>query len=190
MKNDKLSQIWNSQTYDSFIENPDHIIKKAKKQRNRQFISIAVMSITVLILVIYATYYVSNNWNNFTLGIVLMISSLAFRIILEFISLYRKESQLVSLDNRTFKKYLKRYYKMRLKVNYIITPICFTIYIFGFIMLLPYFKQMFSKGFYTYILISGFVSLLVIAAIIINTIRKEHIFLNLLNRKQPANNTK
>ncbi len=190
MKKDKLSQIWNSQTYDSFIENPDHIIKKAKKQRSGQFISIAVMSITVLILLIYAAYYVGNNWSNFTFGIVLMITSLTFRIILEFISLYRKESQLISLDNRTFKKYLKKYYKIRLKVNYIITPMCFAIYIFGFIILLPYFKQMFSKGFYTYILISGCVSLFVISAIIINTIQKEHTFLNLLNRNQPFKVTK
>ena len=183
MKNDKLSQIWNSQTFDSLIEHPDYIIKKAKSQRNGRFISIAVMSTTLLVLLIYAAFYVGNNWNSFTLGIVLMISSLAFRIILGFISLYRKESQLISLDNQAFKKYLKRYYKIRLKINYIITPICFITYILGFIMLLPYFKQMFSKGFYTYILISGFISLLAIAVIIINTIRKEHIFLNLLDRK-------
>ena len=183
MKNDKLSEIWNSQQYDSFIENPDQIIKKAKKQRNSQFISIAVMSTTVIILLIYTAYYVGYNWNNFTLGIVLMISSLAFRIVLEFVSLYRKENRLISLDHRSYKKYLKRYYKIRLKVNYIITPICFAIYVFGFTMLLPYFKQMFSKGFYTYILISGIVSFLVIAAIIVNSVRKEHNFLNLLNRK-------
>ncbi len=182
MKNDQLSQIWNSQKYDSIIERPDQIIKKAKKQRNSQFISIAVMSITVIILLIYAGYYISNNWNNFTLGIVLMISSLAFRIILEFVSLYRKESQLVSLDNRSYRKYLKSYYKIRLKVNYIITPICFAIYIIGFTMLLPYFKQMFSKGFYTYIIISGIVSFIVIAVIIIKSVIKEQNFLSQLNR--------
>jgi heme exporter protein D/uncharacterized protein YeeX (DUF496 family) len=183
MKNDHLSQIWNSQDYESFIESPDHIIEKAKKQRNRQFISIAVMSVTVLILLIYAAYYVGNNWNSFTLGMVLMISSLSFRIILEFVSLYRKENQLISLDNRSFKKYLKKHYKVRLKINYIITPLCFGIYVFGFTMLLPYFKQLFSKGFYTYIIVSGIVSLLAIAVIIIKTILKEHRFLNQLNRK-------
>ncbi len=182
MKNDQLSQIWNSQKYDTIIERPNQIIKKAKKQRNSQFISIAVMSITVIILLIYAGYYIGNNWNNFTLGIVLMISSLAFRIILEFVSLYRKESQLVSLDNRSYRKYLKSYYKIRLKVNYIITPICFAIYIIGFTMLLPYFKQMFSKGFYTYIIISGIVSFIVIAVIIIKSVIKEQNFLSQLNR--------
>lgn len=183
MENDKLSQIWNSQKNDLLLENPENIIKKANKQRNGQFISIIVMSITVIILLIYAAYFVGNNWNKFSLGMVLMISSLSFRIILEFISLYRKESHLVSLDSQSFNKYLKRYYKMRLKVNYIITPICFAIYIYGFTMLMPYFKRMFSEGFYTYILISGIVSFIVIAVIIIKGILKEQNFLNLLNRK-------
>ena len=183
MKNDILSQIWNSQKSDSIITSSDQIIKKANKQRNGQYISIAVMSVTALILLAYAVYYVGNNWNTFTLGMVLMISSLTFRIVLEFISLYRKENQLVSLDNRSFKKYLKKYYQIRLKVNYIITPVCFAIYTFGFTLLLPYFKEMFSRGFFLYIVISGIVSLIVIAAIIANTIRKEHGFLNSLNGK-------
>lgn len=182
MKKDKLTQLWNSQTYDSSIENPALIIKRAKKQRNNQYISIAVMSVTVIILFIYSFYYVGNNWNNFTLGMVLMISSLSFRIILEFISLYRKENQLINLDNRLFKKYLKKHYKVRLRVNYIITPICFAIYILGFTMLLPYFKQMFSHNFYVYILISGMVSLVAIAAIVIKNTVKEHHFLTRLNR--------
>ncbi|AUP79464.1 hypothetical protein [Flavivirga eckloniae] len=183
MKNDKLTQTWNRQKNVPPLANPDHIIKKAKKQRSKQFIAIAAMSITVLTLLIYSIYYSSNQWNNFTLGLVLMISSLTFRIILEFVSLYRKESQVISLDNLSFKKYLKRHYKIRSKVNYIITPICFAIYIFGFTRLLPYFEQELSKGFYTYILISGIVSLFVIAIIIVNSILKESHFLNQLNRK-------
>ena len=183
MENDKLSQLWNSQENEITLDSPEQIINKAKKQRSSQFISIAVMTITVLVLLTYGGYYAFNNWNNFTLGMVLMISSLTFRIILEFISLYKKESQLMALDAQAFNKYLKGHYKMRLKINYIITPICFAIYVIGFILLLPYFKQMFSKGFYIYILISGFASMGVIAIIIIKSIIKERNFLNLLNTK-------
>ncbi|MBS2101143.1 hypothetical protein [Carboxylicivirga linearis] len=190
MKNDILSQTWNSQKSDSVIASPDQIIKKANKQRNSQYISIAVMSVTVVILLTYAIYYVGNNWNTFTLGMILMISSLTFRIALEFLSIYKKEHQLISLDNHSFKKYLKKHYQIRLKVNYIITPVCFAIYTFGFTLLLPYFKQMFSRGFYLYIVISGVVSLVVIAVIIVNTIRKEHSFLNSLNKNNGSNKTK
>ncbi|MEL7006278.1 MAG: hypothetical protein AAFN93_26655, partial [Bacteroidota bacterium] len=66
------------------------------------------------------------------------------------------------------------HYQSRLRINYIITPICFAIYVFGFTMLLPFFKNEFSGGFYTYILISGFVSFFVLIIIIAYGILKEH----------------
>lgn len=177
MENDKLNQLWNSQDHDLSSESPNDIIKKAKNQRGKQYITILILIITVVIVVLFAVYYSNNQWNNFTLGLTMMISSLVFRIFLEFISLYRKESQLISLDNKSFKAYLKKHYQLRLRINYIITPICFLVYVIGFIKLLPYFKEELSKGFYNYILISGTISLLVIIAIIINSIRKESRFL-------------
>ena len=183
MKNDNLSQIWKSQENDLSLDKPDLIIKKAKKQRNGQFITIAVLSVTLIILISFTITYANGNWNNFTLGLLLMISSLAFRVIIEFISMYRKESRLIALDNVAYQKYLKAYYRMRLKANYIITPLCFGVYIFGFTLLLPYFKKEFSVGFYNYILISGIVSLVIVALIIINSIAKEHRFLRQLKGK-------
>lgn len=183
MKKDNLSQIWDSQNNDISLDSPDTIIKKAKKQRKGQFITIAVLAVTVAILVLYAITYISNYWNSFTLGLTLMISSLAFRLILEFVTIYRKENQLVLLDNQSFQNYLKKYLRKRLKINYIITPLCFAIYVFGFIMLLPYFKNEFSEGFYTYIIVSGIISLVVVALIVIYSTIKEHSFLKLLNRK-------
>ena len=117
MKNDQLSQIWKSQSNDLSLNTSQNIIKKAKKQRSGQFITITVLSITLIILIIYAIKFAMGNWNNFALGLMLMISSLAFRLLLEFITIYRKESQLIVLDNQSFQKYLKKYYKIRLKVN-------------------------------------------------------------------------
>lgn len=183
MENDKLTQLWNQNKGSYTIANPKTIIKKAKTQRNGQFIAIAVMSLTVLILLTYSIHYINNQWNNFALGLILMISSLSFRIILELVSLYQKENQLISLDNVSFKKYLIKHYKLRLTVNYIITPICFTVYVIGFTKLLPYFKKEFSESFYTYLLVSGIVSLLIISVIILNNILKESNFLKQLNIK-------
>ena len=96
-----------------------------------------------------------------------MIFSLTLRIILEFYSIYRKENQLISMAQKSYHAYLKKYYKIRLMINYVITPVCIAVYLFGFYLLLPYFKEYFSKAFYTYILISGIISLLVVIAIII-----------------------
>ena len=181
MKNDKLTQLWNSQGNNAEMANPDHIIKKAQKQRVSQYTSIAIMSTTVLVLILYAVFYVGNQWNQFVLGLVLMVVSLIFRIVLEFVSLYRKESRLVVLDHRAFRKYLKRYYKARRWINYLITPLCFASYIYGFLQLLPYFKQMFSNAFFIYILFSGAVSLFVIAWIIVKSMVKEQRFFAVLN---------
>ncbi len=183
MENDKLHQLWNSQDHDLSSESPNDIIKKAKNQRNGQYITILILIITVAIVILFTFYYSGNQWNNFTLGLTMMISSLVFRIFLEFISLYRKESQLISLDNKSFKTYLKKHYQLRLRINYIITPICFLVYVVGFIKLLPYFKQELSEGFYNYIVVSGGISLLILIAIIRNSIIKENRFLQQLNKK-------
>ncbi|NMM50780.1 hypothetical protein [Marinigracilibium pacificum] len=183
MENDKLSQLWKSQNKDFTLDNPDMIIKKAKKQRNGQFITITILATTIIILIIFTVKYANTDWNNFTLGLTLMISSLVFRLILEFATIYRRENRLVSLDNQLYQEYLKKHYRIRLGINYLITPICFGIYIYGFTMLLPYFKNEFSEGFYTYILISGYASFVVIALIILNSIFKEHRFLKQLKSK-------
>ena len=153
MENDNLNKLWEMQANDSSNFNPKEIITKAKKQRNRQYTSITVMSLTVILLIIYAFYYAFNQMNTFNLGLILMVTSLTLRIILEFYSLYRKENQLISMTQKSYHAYLKKYYKARQMVNYVITPICIAVYIFGFYLLLPYFKKYFSNGFYTYIIV-------------------------------------
>ena len=182
MENDNLNKLWENQANDSSNFNPADIITKAKKLRNEQYISISVMSLTVVILIIYASYYAFNQWNTFNLGLILMISSLTLRIMLEFYSLYSKEKQLISMTQKSYHTYLKKYYKIRLIINYVITPVCIAIYIFGFYLLLPYFKNYFSKGFYTYIIISGIISLAVVIAIIIKSTIKEQRYLKQLHK--------
>lgn len=183
MENDTLNKLWEVQAKDSLNLNPKEIISKANKQRNSQYISIAVMTVTVVVLLIYAFYFAFNQWNTFNLGLMLMIFSLTFRIILEFYSVYRKESHLIAMPQKAYHAYLKKYYKTRLLINYAITPLCVAVYLLGFYLLLPYFKQYFSKGFYLYILISGSISLIVVMAIIIKSTIKEQRFLKQLHKR-------
>jgi Kef-type K+ transport system membrane component KefB len=182
MENDNLNKLWEMQANDSSNFNPKVIITKAKKQRNGQYTSITVMSLTVIILIIYAFYYAFNQWNTFNLGLILMISSLTFRIVLELFFLYRKEKQLISMAQKAYHAYLKKYYKARQIINYVITPICVIVYIIGFYLLLPYFKEYFSQAFYNYILISGILSLIFVIAIIIKSTIKEQRFLKQLHK--------
>ncbi|QXP59830.1 hypothetical protein [Olleya sp. HaHaR_3_96] len=182
MENDNLNKLWDIQVNDISNFNPKDIITKAKKQRNSQYISITVLSLTVVVLIIYAFYYAFNQWNTFNLGLIFMISSLTLRIILEFLSLYRKEKQLISMTQKSYLAYLKKYYKTRQIINYIITPVCITVYIFGFYLLLPYFKVYFSNGFYTYIIVSGGISLIVVIVIIVKSTINEQRYLKQLHK--------
>lgn len=184
MENDILNKLWNTQQNDVSALNPDNIILKAKQQRNGQKTTIVILALTAIILIAYAISCLPNQWNSFSSGLIMMIASIIIRVFLEVITSYRKESKLVSMDNKTYYTYLKKYYTTRLLINYIITPICFISYLYGFYLLLPYFKKQFSQGFYTYIIVSGVVSLLVIAVVIIKSVVKEHQFLKSLNTKQ------
>lgn len=183
MENDTLNKLWEIQAKGSLNLSPKEIISKANKQRNNQFISIAVMFVTVAVILIYAFYFAFKQWNTFNLGLILMISSLTFRIIFEFYSLYRKENRLISMPQKAYHAYLQKYYKKRLLINYGITPICVSVYVLGFYLLLPYFKEYLSKGFYLYILISGSISLIFVIAIIIKSTIKEQRFLKQLHKR-------
>jgi len=176
MNKDILNQIWNEDGNKASLSQPETIIKKAKSQRQRQYIGIVVLSVTVLILVIYAVVYFPENFNNFSLGLLLMIFPLVFRIGLEWVSIYKKQSKLVEMDSRAYHNYLIGFYRNRKIINYIVTPICFGIYVYGLTLLFPFFKREFSQGFYTYLLFSGVISLIVIAAIIVRGIIKENAF--------------
>ncbi len=181
MEKDNLNKLWEFQAIEGLNINPKELIKKANKQRNEQYISITVMSLTVIVLIAYAIFYAFSQWNTFNLGLMLMIASLSVRVMLEFYSLHRKEKQLVSMPQKSYYTYLKKYYKTRQIVNYLITPICVSVYIAGFYLLLPYFKAYFSRGFYLYIVVSGIVSIAFVMGIIIKGIIKEERYLKQLN---------
>ncbi|RNC86387.1 MAG: hypothetical protein ED556_08830 [Winogradskyella sp.] len=173
MENNLLNELWDNQGLD--ISKPEalDIISKAKKQRQGQYIGIAVMATTVLVLIAYIIYVGMKRWNDFNLGLTLMISSLLFRIIIEFMSLHVKEKKLISLDSKTYRNYLKLHYKRRFYIHFVVTPLCFLVYIFGMSKLFPYFKSYFSESVYTYFLISGILSILFISGIVIKGIIEE-----------------
>lgn len=182
MENDILTKIWNKENDNNPLINSKEIISLASKQRASQRIGMIIMSLTLIIITIYAIIYLPQNFNTFSLGLLLMITAMLVRIVIEWYSKMRKAQQLVALDYKAYKSYLKKYYKMRMLVNYIITPICFGIYCYGLYLLFPHFKREFSQGFYIYLIISGIVSLAVIAMIIINQVVKERRFLKQLLR--------
>ena len=177
MKNEELTQLWKLQQPQFDAASLEALMGKAKKQRSTQLVGIVVMSLTVIILVVYALIFVDFSWNAFSTGLSLMIGSLVFRLVLELMTRYRKEQQLIRLSPRNFQSYLFRHYRQRLLIHFAITPLCFGVYSYGFYLLLPYFKTAFSSGFYQYLLLSGWVSILAIFILVIYKMRAELRFL-------------
>ncbi|PHR88644.1 MAG: hypothetical protein COA80_17915 [Leeuwenhoekiella sp.] len=177
MKNEELTQLWNLQQPQFDAESLNTLIGKAQKQRSTQLVGIVVMSLTIVILTLYALIFTDFRWNAFSTGLSLMIGSLVFRVVLELMTRYRKEQQLINLSPRDFQSYLYRHYRQRRLIHFAITPLCFGVYSYGFYLLLPYFKAAFSTGFYHYLLLSGWGSILAICILVIYKMRTELRFL-------------
>lgn len=149
------------------------ILKRVKSIRNKQRIANVVLSITLLILCFFFLYISGYKNNMVILGISMMVGSLVIRIGAELLSIKKLRAMDVLLKVEEFKLKLVKYYKQRIVVHYILTPLVIAVYCFGFILLLPLFKASLSAGFYNYILISSVVLLLVLGGFIIVQIRRE-----------------
>jgi hypothetical protein len=177
MENNILDTIWDQQNVSVPVFQSKDLIRKAITQRRNQKIGMVVMCTTVVLLIMYAIWQFPEEINRFIVGLFIMIASLLIRIAIEYYSKLRKVSGMIHMDARQYIKYLKSYYNWRKRIHYIITPLCFSGYLLGLWQLFPYFKAAFSDGFYKYLVISGTVSLFIIAIIIIHQVRKEMRFI-------------
>ena len=158
------------------------IINKTNALKNGQRITNSVLGVTAGLLVVFFFYVKAYLEVKATIALSLMILVIFIRIALEIISLNTLKHINFAEDNQRFKNRLLRYYKKRLRTHYIFTPIILLFYIVGFVMLMPYFKMSLSKGFYTYIQISGCVIISVGLFLLFKVIKKE-----LLSIKQLMN---
>lgn len=149
------------------------ILDKTKNLRKKQQIGQLVLGLSSVILIVFFFYISAYKNTKVLLGLGIMISSLLIRISLEFFSMIKKEKLPANTDMKTYTQSLIGFYKRRRYLHFIVTPILFASYILGFIMLLPSFKQEFSSGFYTYIVISSWFIFLALAILIGFQIRKE-----------------
>ncbi|MGB5554449.1 MAG: hypothetical protein WBM83_07310, partial [Flavobacteriaceae bacterium] len=134
-----------------------------------------------LVLIAFFFYVSAYNFQTVTLGLLLMIGALALRIGIEIMSLKTINKFDFTKDTANFKKQMLAYYNRRRKVHFIITPIIIFAYCVGFVLLLPSFKASLSVGFYTYIIVSSLVLLIVLGAFIAKKIMKELSVLKELN---------
>jgi len=179
---DDLKKDWQGQSQSEVPKDgPNRIIEKIAFLKKGQRIANIILSITALVLIGFFFYVAAYNYRTVTMGLLLMVGALAVRIVLEAISIRNIKRMDVTKDTVVFRQRLLSYYKQRKKVHFLVTPLVILVYCIGFVMLLPSFKVSLSAGFYTYIVVSSLILLLVLGLFIMRQIRKELLLLRELN---------
>ncbi|MEM5565593.1 hypothetical protein WNY78_10780 [Psychroserpens sp. AS72] len=149
------------------------IVQKINGLKRKQWITNIVLLITVLILIGFFFYVEAYNNTTVTFALFLMVSSLLVRIIIEYFSIKKLQEIDVTVNSSVFNDNIIAYYKKRIRTHYIITPIIIILYSLGFILLLPSFKKYLSEGFYTYIIFSAIIILIIMVLFFRKQIKKE-----------------
>lgn len=149
------------------------VMEKIDFIQKKQHITNGILLATTLVLIGFFFYI--NAYANVvvTLGLFLMIGALVVRIIIEVFSIKDLKRMDFTQDAKAFKMDMISYYKKRITTHYVATPIILALYATGFIILLPSFKQNLSKGFYTYIVVSAIIILIILIFFIGKQIQKE-----------------
>ncbi|SIQ05483.1 hypothetical protein [Maribacter ulvicola] len=179
LQNNWQNQFGVSATEDGF----QSLLKSVKSIENKQKSGNIVLTITILLLVSFLIYVSGYTSTTFILGIGLMIGSLVVRIVIELFSLRKLRSINFSKDVNTFKADLTTYYFLRKYTHYVVTPLAVIVYTVGFIILLPLFKASLSDGFYSYILCSSVVLLMVFSVFLYKQVKNELFKLKQLQMK-------
>ncbi|CAD0001611.1 MULTISPECIES: hypothetical protein [Flavobacterium] len=172
-----LQTIWNQQIDPDSKPVVADIVKKAeeytKKIKRNHFWTRVILSVTAVILIFYYVWAGAYKQTLFSLGLSIMITMLIFRIVLEWVSMEKLKNLKSDVSLIEYSKLAQHFYQWRKKIHYVFTPVVYLIYIAGFTLLLPVFKESFSNGFYLYILVSGFGFLLLFGLLLIKMIKKE-----------------
>lgn len=171
---DNIKQNWKEQP----IPKPSKASFKSVKGRigrvaRKQKIANVVLLSTVVVLVVFFFYIKAMEHQDVALALGAMIVVLLVRVLVEFFSLRTLKNLSMTLDIESFKARLIGYYRGRVGVHTVLTPLLILVYCFAFWTLLPDFKESLSKGFYNYIIVSSLVLLVVLGGFIFVQVRKE-----------------
>lgn len=174
---EELQNIWDQQAESNTKPATTSIINKAeahtKKIKRNHFWIRVILSVTSIILISYYIWVGAYKQTLFSFGLGTMIAMLVFRIVLEWVSAEKLAHLNTAVPLLEYSKQVQQFYQWRKKIHYIFTPIIYLAYSAGFAFLLPIFKENFSRGFYLYIVCSGFGFLLLFGLLMIQIIKKE-----------------
>lgn len=181
---DQLQKSWKEQPIQKPTEESFKAVKKAiHKVVLGQKITNMILLATTAVLVFFFLYIRAIEHIKVAIAISIMISVLLTRVLIESRSIGRLKLLAATLNIKSFKEKLGVYYKNRIIVHLVVTPLLFITYWISFWALLPDFKANLSKGFYTYVLVSGISVFVILGLFIATEIRKELRKLKELNRQ-------
>jgi hypothetical protein len=173
----ELESLWKAQSAIEPSQTSGEIIEKAKLKiksiKSAHFWTIGILSTLIVVLLSYYFWIYNSQIANQIKGLGIMILVIIVRVILEIISiiLFRKIDFTLGLNEYILQ--LISFYRLRRLIHLVLTPIIYLSYCFGFMSLLPLFKENFSKGFYLYLLISGIGFLVFFSFMLFKIIRKD-----------------
>jgi hypothetical protein len=180
----ELQSLWNNQK-DAEINTPsDEIItianNKLKKVKQQHFFTIGILLVTAIVLVCYYLWIDNANTNGKLFGLKMMIIVLVIRILLEIMSILKFKNIKLTASLTQYSTQLISFYQLRKIIHYVLTPIIYFSYCYGFILMLPLFKANLSTGFYNYIISSGVFFLVFFSFILYRTVKSDIENLNYL----------
>jgi len=172
---EKLQNSWTTQKEVKPNEGALHKIKIGAKNVSKQYVgNQIILGITAGAVLTFALVYAGFSTTTTAIGFSLMIGCLLVRIGFEFYHNHRMKMLDFTLGANDLRNKLVKHFDQRKWVHYVLTPLCVITYTVGFILLLPTFKNALSEGFYTYILISGPILLVLLIGLLVYVIRKEN----------------
>nr|WP_321234020.1 hypothetical protein [uncultured Psychroserpens sp.] len=178
---DFKSQWKNQPEHNTPNDGSELIVKKMSALKRKQVIMNIILLITVIILSGFFFYIKAYKNGLVSFALLLMMGSLLIRVLVEYFSIKKIKRIDVTKDAITFNKDMIAYYKKRLRTHYITTPMMIVLYVIGFIILMPFFKENLSSGFYTYISVSAIIILITMVFFIRKQIIKELSILKEIN---------
>ena len=157
-----IQNTWQQQSGKTTVPDFKPAQQKLKKIRIGQRITQLILGITGIVLIVFFFYISAYKYNGTLLGMSLLISVIVIRVFIEIKSQQqlKKINRLLSLED--FKAQLITYYEKRKKLAFTIIPLLLVIYNIGVGIMMYYFYQYLSRGFFYYVLISYLVSFVVL----------------------------
>ncbi|PTX60388.1 hypothetical protein C8N46_10632 [Kordia periserrulae] len=157
-----IQNTWQQQSEQTNIPDFTPTQQKLQKIRKEQRITQFILGITGIVLIAFFFYISAYKFSGTLLGMSLLIGVIIIRVWIEVKSrqTLRKINVLLSLED--FKAQLISYYENRKKLAFTTIPILLIVYNIGVGIMMYYFYQYISRGFFYYIVISYAVSFVVL----------------------------